>query len=147
MAAFLLGVRFGAIGVATAYCATYFGLLAYPGFAIPFRLIDLRVRDFARAMWPQLAFTASYGRRMLVVAANARSIRFAERVDKGKFHLLYWSGCLHRRPSSFQTASCAVLGRSGKSFGKQACNKRDGDSDVLVVAETPCLNRPADDQV
>lgn len=55
--AFLIGVHFGAEGVAIAYCAAYFCLLAYPGFAIPFRLVGLKVRDFASALTPQLLLT------------------------------------------------------------------------------------------
>ncbi len=55
--AFLVGVRFGAIGVAVAYCAAYFGVLTYYGFAIPFRFIELRFRDFAAALLPQIWLT------------------------------------------------------------------------------------------
>ena len=56
--AFLCGVHYGALGVAIAYSVAYLGVIAYPCFAIPFRLIDLRVRDFARVIWPQIAVTA-----------------------------------------------------------------------------------------
>jgi len=55
--AFLVGVQFGSIGVAVSYCAVYFALLVYPGFAIPFRLIGLRFTDFALALLPQLVGT------------------------------------------------------------------------------------------
>jgi O-antigen/teichoic acid export membrane protein len=42
---FFVGLRWGVVGVAAAYTiATY--SLAYPGFAIPFRLIQLKVSDF-----------------------------------------------------------------------------------------------------
>lgn len=54
--AFLIGVHFGAAGVATGYMISYFALL-YPGFAIPFRLIDLKVREFASALMPQTLLT------------------------------------------------------------------------------------------
>lgn len=57
VSAFVIGVRFGAVGVATSYCAVYLGVLAYPCFAIPFRLIDLRVRDFVAALWQQALLT------------------------------------------------------------------------------------------
>jgi PST family polysaccharide transporter len=57
VAAFLAGVRFGTIGVATAYCITYLGLLMIPGFIIPFRLIGLKLGAFASAMLPQLLLT------------------------------------------------------------------------------------------
>lgn len=55
--AFLIGVRFGVVGVAISYACAYFGLLLYPGFAIPFHLIGLRFRDFAKALLPQLGWT------------------------------------------------------------------------------------------
>jgi PST family polysaccharide transporter len=47
---FVVGLRWGVLGVAIAYTiATYF--LAYPSFAIPFRLIDLKVKDFLAKLW------------------------------------------------------------------------------------------------
>jgi len=55
--AFLVGVRFHALGVAAAYCIVYFGILMYPGFVIPFRLIDLKFMDFTAAIFPQLLIT------------------------------------------------------------------------------------------
>jgi PST family polysaccharide transporter len=42
---FVVGVRSGVIGVAIAYAIAVF-LLAYPSFAIPFKLIDLKIKDF-----------------------------------------------------------------------------------------------------
>jgi O-antigen/teichoic acid export membrane protein len=56
--AFLVGVRFGAAGVAAAYAITYLGVILYPTFYLPFRLINLKVRDFALALMPQLLITA-----------------------------------------------------------------------------------------
>jgi PST family polysaccharide transporter len=58
IAAFLAGVQFGTVGVATAYSITYLGLLMVPGFAIPFRLIGLKLSAFVSAMLPQLLLTA-----------------------------------------------------------------------------------------
>ncbi len=55
--AFLIGVHFGAIGVAVAYCLAYFIVLAYLGFAIPFRFIELKFLDFASALLPQTLLT------------------------------------------------------------------------------------------
>lgn len=55
--AFLIGVRYGIKGVAIAYFAAYFSFTLYSGFAIPFRLIELRFGDFARQLWPQIAIT------------------------------------------------------------------------------------------
>jgi O-antigen/teichoic acid export membrane protein len=50
---FAIGLRWGLPGVAAAYLGSTFGL-AYPVFAIPFRLIDLPVATFAREMLPAL---------------------------------------------------------------------------------------------
>jgi hypothetical protein len=52
---FFIGVRFGVQGVATAYTVTSLGVLMYPGFKIPFRLIGLSLRTFVRALLPQIA--------------------------------------------------------------------------------------------
>ncbi len=54
---FVVGVRFGTVGVATAYCIVYIGILMVPGFIIPFRLIGLKLSTFASAMLPQLLLT------------------------------------------------------------------------------------------
>ncbi len=46
---FLVGVRWGVLGVATAYAITSLAL-AVPGFAIPFRFIGLRLPEFAAVL-------------------------------------------------------------------------------------------------
>jgi PST family polysaccharide transporter len=55
--AFLIGARWGSVGVAVAYCLAYFVLVAYPCFAIAFDLIGLRVVDYMHALVPQFAIT------------------------------------------------------------------------------------------
>ncbi len=50
---FVVGLSWGITGVATAYAIASF-LLLYPNFAIPFRLINLPMRDLAVALWPVL---------------------------------------------------------------------------------------------
>jgi len=52
---FVVGLHWGITGVAVAYAVVSF-MLAYPNFAIPFRLIDLRVRDLLLALWPGLKY-------------------------------------------------------------------------------------------
>jgi PST family polysaccharide transporter len=46
---FVVGLRWGVQGVALGYLAANI-LLAYPGFAIPFRLIDMRWKDFLKPL-------------------------------------------------------------------------------------------------
>lgn len=58
VAAFLIGVRFGTVGVAAAYGIVHLGLLTLPSFIIPFKLIGLKLRRFASALLPQLLITA-----------------------------------------------------------------------------------------
>jgi len=48
---FIVGVRWGIIGVAWAYCFASLIVFAYPSFAIPFRLIELKFSDFIGVMW------------------------------------------------------------------------------------------------
>ena len=50
---FLIGVRWGIIGVAAAYAIATFGL-AYHSFAIPFKLIELRVYALLKVIWQPL---------------------------------------------------------------------------------------------
>jgi PST family polysaccharide transporter len=47
---FVLGLPWGILGVTASY-AIMFLLLTYPGFAIPFRLIGLRVSDLGGVLW------------------------------------------------------------------------------------------------
>jgi O-antigen/teichoic acid export membrane protein len=47
---FVIGLHWGIVGVAAAY-AVATAILVYPEFAIPFRLIDLRVRNLAAVLW------------------------------------------------------------------------------------------------
>jgi len=58
VSSFLVGIHWGILGVATAYCITFLGLTVIPGFIIPFRLIGLKLSEFARALRPQLLITA-----------------------------------------------------------------------------------------
>jgi PST family polysaccharide transporter len=57
VSSFLIGVRFGILGVATAYSIAFLGLIMAPTLLIAFRLIGLRLRDFGRAFLPQLLIT------------------------------------------------------------------------------------------
>jgi len=59
--AIMIGLQWGIVGVATAYATASF-LLTYPSFAIPFRLIDLRVSDLIAVLWrPFLASLLMFG--------------------------------------------------------------------------------------
>ena len=57
IAAFLVGAHYGVVGVAVAYCLAYSILIFIPGFLIPFRLINLRMGEFAAYLTPQLSMT------------------------------------------------------------------------------------------
>lgn len=57
VSAFLIGVRYGITGVATAYGIAYFLVVLYPALAVSFRIIDLKVAYFARQLWPQVMIT------------------------------------------------------------------------------------------
>ncbi len=50
---FFAGLPWGVRGVAVAYLIVNL-LLVYPACAVPFRLIDLKMRDFLRPLWPIL---------------------------------------------------------------------------------------------
>jgi O-antigen/teichoic acid export membrane protein len=53
---FFAGLPWGIRGVAFAYLIVNL-LLVYPAFAVPFRLIDLKMNDFLRPLWPILGFS------------------------------------------------------------------------------------------
>jgi O-antigen/teichoic acid export membrane protein len=54
--AFVVGLRWGIVGVATAYAAASL-CLCYPNFAIPFRLIDLGVLKLIRVLYKPFAIS------------------------------------------------------------------------------------------
>lgn len=64
---FILGLRWGVVGVAAAYAIRNF-LLIYPNYAIPFKLIELPVRDLVVALWLTLRIS-------LVMAAGVATLR------------------------------------------------------------------------
>jgi PST family polysaccharide transporter len=59
--AFVVGLRWGVIGVAVAYAVTFMAV-SYPAMAIPFRLIGLKVSELAAVLWrPLLASLVMLG--------------------------------------------------------------------------------------
>jgi PST family polysaccharide transporter len=57
VASFLVGIHWGILGVATAYCFSFLCITMAPAFMIAFRLIGLRLSEFAFALLPQLIIT------------------------------------------------------------------------------------------
>jgi len=53
MLAFVIGLRWGIVGVASAYTCAYL-ILLIPWFAFPFRLINLRLLDLVKVLWRSL---------------------------------------------------------------------------------------------
>ena len=64
---FVIGLRWGVIGVAAAYALTSGLVLLYPNFAIPFRLIGLSVRELAAAVWPAVKYSLLMGFAVVLV--------------------------------------------------------------------------------
>ncbi len=71
---YVVGLRWGVVGVALAYLLRTV-LLVYPGLAIAFRLIELKVRSLTVALWPTLAI--SLGMLLLVWLARVWLNRLA----------------------------------------------------------------------
>ncbi|MBV8069509.1 MAG: MOP flippase family protein [Acidobacteriaceae bacterium] len=86
---FLIGVRYGAIGVAAAYGIVYLGLLTIPNFLIPFSLIGLKLTRFAAALLPQLLVTAA----MVIVCGLALHGLGAAGVSSQWVRLICTSAC------------------------------------------------------
>ncbi len=72
---FLVGLNWGVIGVATAYAVTSGILLFYPNFAIPFKLIDLPISEWLKALWPGFKYTIAMVAVMLLVRFGLDQIR------------------------------------------------------------------------
>jgi PST family polysaccharide transporter len=66
--AFLAGLRWGIVGIASAYTIVSL-VLIYPNFAIPFRLIHLPVRDLGNVLWRPFA-------ACLIMLAGILSLKF-----------------------------------------------------------------------
>jgi O-antigen/teichoic acid export membrane protein len=71
---FFAGLHWGIRGVAVAYLIVNL-LLVYPTFAVPFRLIDLKMKDFLRPLWPILGFS-------MMMLAVVRGLGFLLRFQK-----------------------------------------------------------------
>ncbi|MFC1620016.1 MOP flippase family protein [Candidatus Neomarinimicrobiota bacterium] len=62
---YVIGLRWGIVGVATAYAIISIFLI-YPNYAIPFGLIDLRVRKVAKVLWRPLLSSLIMGAVLLL---------------------------------------------------------------------------------
>jgi PST family polysaccharide transporter len=69
--AFVLGLRWGVVGVAASY-AIASGVLAYPLFKIPLSLINLKVSRLARDLFPPIACSAVMLVAVLLTGAALR---------------------------------------------------------------------------
>jgi O-antigen/teichoic acid export membrane protein len=70
VSSFVIGLHWGIIGVAAAYALVFLFILAYPTFAIPFRLIKLTVREMVLTLWPALEYS-------LIMLCVVGSLHFA----------------------------------------------------------------------
>jgi PST family polysaccharide transporter len=79
VSSFFAGLPWGIRGVAVGYLIANL-LMIYPVFAIPFRLIDLKMSDFLRPLWPILGFSMT-----MVVAV--RMLGYLLRFEKAAIQL------------------------------------------------------------
>ncbi len=110
---FLIGVRWGTIGVATSYFFVYFLLILYPSLRVPLKLIDLPVSEFLRRLWPQFCITLGMVLACLACLAGLRAagivnpaIQLASTVVIGA--VFYISALLLFRPSALLHFEAAV---------------------------------------
>lgn len=76
---FVVGLPFGIEGVALSFAGMVL-LLLYPVFAVPFRLVGLRVEDLFRALWPGLLCTLLMVLPVLLLREALRHAGFAQPV-------------------------------------------------------------------
>ncbi len=99
--AFIIGLKWGITGVATSYLVVTL-LWTYPGFMIPFKLIDLKVVELIRCTWRP--FVCSLG---MLGAVTLCSVLFADHVSPMQlFAILFLVGVSTYAINSF------VLNRS-----------------------------------
>jgi O-antigen/teichoic acid export membrane protein len=67
LVSFVVGLRWGIVGVACSY-AIVWTVLMVPSFMIPFRLIDLSGKSFFRTLWPMIEYSVV----MVVIAGGWR---------------------------------------------------------------------------
>lgn len=66
--AFIIGLQWGVVGVAAAYAIVSI-ILTYPGFAIPFKLIDLPVFNLGYVLWQPLLGSSLMAITLLIIRA------------------------------------------------------------------------------
>jgi len=87
--AFIIGLQWGIVGVATAYAIASL-ILVYPNFAIPFRLINLRVGD----LWIGIRRTFMSSLFMMLTLLGVRAFLPAEISVRWQLTLLISVGCI-----------------------------------------------------
>ena len=123
--AFLVGIQYGILGVAVAYAAVYFSAQIFISLLPAFRLIELPLRDFARALLPQLAFTlvmaagCLLGMRLLdALALHSPVLRLAFTIPLGAS--IYIFLFLRLRPPVMEHLENIVRQDPGSRLGRLA---------------------------
>ena len=82
--AFVIGVRWGAVGVAAAYAISYFIFIIYPVLWLAFKLIDLSVGEFAKRLLPQIAISLA----MAGICYGWMTALYLAGITNNLFHLI-----------------------------------------------------------
>ena len=111
---FVVGLRWGILGVASCYAAAW-TLLMVPSFLIPFRLVGLSGTVFFRALWP----TLGYSLIMTAVAGGWQYVLARAGIEKAAVELsttvaigggTYVALLLWRRPSVLEEVASLLRG-------------------------------------
>jgi O-antigen/teichoic acid export membrane protein len=76
IASFFIGLRWGIVGVASAYTA-FSLLLAYPSFSIPFRLIDLKISELLQTLMAPFLYACLMGIAVAALRFVLLAVEFA----------------------------------------------------------------------
>jgi len=115
---FVLGLPWEILGVTASYAIMYL-LLTYPAFAIPFRLIGLRVRDLGGVLWRPAASS-------LVMYAWWRAPRCGRRpACPAGLRFRFWCRSERWSTSRVHGDQPRVAARSGLDFEGQRVNAPD----------------------
>ena len=116
MASFVVGLRWGIMGVAISYAIVWM-LLVVPMLVIPFRLVGLTLRAFFRALWPttwatlvMAAFAAIWLQGLRRLGVRSSAMQFLSTAGIGA--AVYLGLILWRKPPVLSDLLVAIEGSS-----------------------------------
>lgn len=116
--AFVVGLRWGIMGVASCYAIVWI-MLMFPSLMIPFRLVGLSLKTFAATLWPTIWYslvmvviTTSWLRGLTLLGVKSSGVQLATAVTLGV--TVYSALVLLRKPPVLSELSSVLEGSSSR---------------------------------